>query len=166
MAERLLQMGLDERFRGQFHVESAGTGALVGSPIEPRVAEYIRYFGASADGFSARQLTPTILSNADLVLTLAREHRSRVVEMSPASLRRTFTLREFARVLPSVAPAYSLSGSDRWRDAIPKAVRARSAGLLGATDDDVKDPYGRGDEVYIAMKSIIADAMSPLVAFG
>ncbi len=151
MAERLLQSGLDERFPGQFVVESAGTGALVGNPIDSHVAGFIRELGGSAEDFSARQLTPEILQGQDLVLALTREHRSRVVEMSPVMLRRTFTLREFARVLPHLDLDGPVEGVGRWRAALPKALRARSALSDAPEQDDVVDPYKRSDSVYKEM---------------
>lgn len=160
MAERLLQAGLDERYPAQFIVESAGTGALVGNPIDPQVAGFIRELGSSADGFSARQLTPAILHGQDLVLALTREHRSRVVEMSPSMLRKTFTLREFARILPGLKLDEALQGADRWRAAVPKALRARSAQDGGPEDDDVVDPYKRGDEIHVQAATVIRTAVA------
>lgn len=163
MAERLLRAGLDEHFPGQFVVESAGTGALVGNPIDSQVAGFIRELGGSAEDFAARQLTPEILQGQDLVLALTREHRSRVVEMSPVMLRRTFTLREFARLLPFVQLDDSLRGADRWRGAIPKALRARSAQAGAPEDDDVVDPYKRGEEVYQLMSRQLAPAQQVIL---
>lgn len=163
MAERLLQAGLDERFPGQFIVESAGTGALVGNPIDPQVAGFIRELGGTAENFSARQLTPDILKGQDLVLALTREHRSRVVEMAPVMLRRTFTLREFSRIVPMLQLDESLQAADRWRAAIPKALRARSAHDAAPGDDDVVDPYRRGDDVYRLMSRQVAPALRPIL---
>lgn len=164
MAERLLQAGLDERYPGQFEVRSAGTGALVGNPVDVKVAGFIRELGGSADGFSARQLTPAILHGQDLVLALTREHRSRVVELSPAMLRKTFTLRELARLLPTLTLDESPRGADRWRAGIPKATRARSARAGAAQDDDVVDPYKRDDDYYLLMREEIASSLPPLLA--
>jgi protein-tyrosine phosphatase len=163
MAERLLQAGLSERYPAQFSVESAGTAALVGNPIDLRVAGFIRDLGGSADNFSARQLSPSILHNQDLVLTMSREHRSRVVELSPVMLRKTFTLREFARLLPSLQLDESLHGGDRWRAALPKALRARSARLDTPENDDIVDPYRRDKQIYFRMAAELAPTISTLV---
>ena len=94
MAERLLQHGLDQVSPGAFEVRSAGTGALVGHAIEPHVEGFIRVMGAPTDNFAARPLTPAILAEQDLVIALTRAHRSKIVEMRPALLKKTFTLRE------------------------------------------------------------------------
>jgi protein-tyrosine phosphatase len=163
MAERLLQSDLDKAFPGQFLVESAGTGALVGSPVDARVADFIRQAGCDADNFVSRQLTPEILKRQDLVLALTREHRSRVVEMSPSMLRKTFTVREFARLLPVIQLDDSLRGPNRWAAVLPKALRARSAQPGEVEDDDVVDPYRRDSEIYERMRSDLTPAISEIM---
>jgi protein-tyrosine phosphatase len=40
-----------------------------------------------------------MLKEADLILPMTRNQRGLVVELWPAAVRRTFTLREFARLL-------------------------------------------------------------------
>jgi protein-tyrosine phosphatase len=167
MAERLLQAELDQRFPGEFRVESAGTGALVGSPIDPPVAQYIRELGASPDSFSARQLAPNILANKDLVLALTREHRSKIVEMSPAVLQRVFTVRQFSHLLDDVEPDSALRGASRWRAAVPMALRARSKGSATTPEAaDVVDPYRRGNATYERMRAELAPAIKRLGRFG
>jgi protein-tyrosine phosphatase len=164
LAERLLQAGLDELYPTQFVVKSAGTRALVGKPVDPQVATFIHDLGGSADDFSARQLTEKILQGQDLVLALSREHRSRVVEIFPAMLRKTFTLREFARLLPEVPTNDSVHAVERWRAEIPKAIRARTAQAGAPEDDDVVDPYKRGVDVYQTMLKSIHEAVDMILA--
>ncbi len=45
----------------------------------------------------AHCLTDERLQSADLALAMARDHRREIVELNPALLRRTFTLRELHR---------------------------------------------------------------------
>lgn len=99
MAERLLQAGLDQAVPGGFQVSSAGTRALVGEPMQPLSAEIVRTFGGDPEGFAARQLTPKILRGVDLVLTMTSGHRGEVLQLDASLLKRTFTIREFARML-------------------------------------------------------------------
>lgn len=87
MAERLLQLGLDQTSPGAFQVSSADTGALVGQGIEPHVDGFIRIMGGSAENLLSRQLTPAILAEQDMVIGLTRAHRSKVVELQPALLK-------------------------------------------------------------------------------
>ncbi|BCW79920.1 low molecular weight phosphatase family protein [Pseudarthrobacter sp902506025] len=99
VAERLLQAGLDQVVPGGFQVASAGTRALVGEPMQPISADIVRTFGGDPEGFAARQLTPKILRGVDLVLTMTSGHRGEVLQLDASLLKRTFTIREFARML-------------------------------------------------------------------
>ncbi|MHA7269800.1 arsenate reductase/protein-tyrosine-phosphatase family protein [Arthrobacter sp. HLT1-20] len=159
MAERLLQHGLDQVSPGAFQVTSAGTSAMVGHGIEPHVEGFIRVMGAPADNFASRQLTSAILKEQDLVLALTRRHRSRIVEMHPALLKRTFTLRELARILPHIEVPPGLGPAERWEAMIPLAMRARSQFRSAPEDDDVVDPYRRPDDIYEQMRRDIALAL-------
>ncbi|WP_425863804.1 low molecular weight phosphatase family protein [Arthrobacter sp. TWP1-1] len=163
MVERLLQQGLDLITPGAYIVESAGTGALLGSAMEPHIEGFVRVLGASAEGFAARQLTPEILDTQDLVLALTRKHRSRIVELRPALLRKTFTLRELARILPQVPTPRGAVVAHRWSTAIPLALRARSLQGHNPEDDDVVDPYRRSDDVYEQMRQQITPAVQVLL---
>ena len=86
VAERLLQAGLDQVQPGSFEVRSAGTRAMVGEPIQPLSADIIRTYGGTPDGFAARQLTPEILRESDLVLTMTARHRVEVMQMDASLL--------------------------------------------------------------------------------
>lgn len=162
MAERLLQNTLTTVAPGEFDVSSAGTSALVGYPIDARVAGFVRVFGGDSEQFQARQLNDRLLNSKDLVLALTREHRRRVVEMSPSLVRKTFTLREFARLLdtldtPDQDP--SESGPLRWRTLLPKLARARTVHPSDPSFDDVVDPFRRSDNVYQQMVSELVPAV-------
>ncbi|MBD8043075.1 low molecular weight phosphatase family protein [Arthrobacter sp. Sa2BUA2] len=165
MAERLLQAGLDSLAPGEFEVASAGTGALAGSAIEPHVAGFINVFGGVSTGFISRQLTPELLQGQDLVLALTRGHRSRILEMSPGLLHRTFTLRELARLLPGVDAEPQAPAAERWKSAIPLALRRRSAHPAGPGEDDVVDPYRRSDEIYQQMVREISPAVEAILGW-
>lgn len=123
------------------------------------MASLVTEAGAAVTGFSARQVSQGLLRDADLVLTLTRDHRARVVEMAPAIVRCTFTLLEFARILSQLdlghIPA-GLSAGERLRTITPPAAGMRPMVRRGAQDtDDVPDPYRREPEDYrLAMEMI------------
>ena len=73
-------------------VRSAGTNALVGRPIAEPMAELLTAGGFPPADFAARQLTPDLVEEADLVLALTPRHRARVVESVPSAVRRTVTV--------------------------------------------------------------------------
>ena len=76
-------------------VSSAGVRAMTGAPVCVVSQEVL---GAPLAG-AAREITPDLVREADLVLTMEREQRSSVVRLLPGSQARVFTLREAAALL-------------------------------------------------------------------
>lgn len=183
MAERLLQAGLDQVVPGGFQVASAGTRAMVGEPMQPLSAEIVRTFGGDPDGFAARQLTPKILRGVDLVLTMTSGHRGEVLQLDASLLKRTFTIREFARMLdvldrraadnssqPAAVVPFPEAASDDesrlaanaafWRGLPARAAGVRHLSLpADASENDIVDPYRRSSEVYREMEDQLAPAI-------
>ncbi|MUU72362.1 low molecular weight phosphatase family protein [Pseudarthrobacter sp. GA104] len=178
VAERLLQAGLDQAVPGGFVVASAGTRAMVGDPMQPLSADIVRTFGGNPDNFAARQLTPKILRGVDLVLTMTSAHRGEVLQLDASLLKRTFTIREFARMLDVLdqraaasggsAPARDDDDDGGWlgaNTAFWKSLPARAAGVrhlslpADATENDIVDPYRRAPEVYRQMEDELASAI-------
>lgn len=128
-------------------VHSAGTGAPVGHPVSEVVGTLLLERGIDASGHRARALTVPLIRESDLILTATRRHRSQVVALDPAALRRTFTLREFARLaeaarLAGATAGADITGSAARLDALVGAAFVRRGGAdIG--DDDIADPYGR-----------------------
>ena len=96
VSEFLLRHELGDRIDST----SAGTHALVGEPVHPPMAVRLDGLGVAHQG-GARQVTEAMLRQSDLILTMTRDLRSRVLELAPATVRRTFTLAE-AKTLPSL----------------------------------------------------------------
>jgi len=142
-AERLLRRHLGPSVT----VESAGTFGLVREPIAAPMAKLLAESGVDIDGFAARRLTAGLTQQADLVLAATRAHRSLVVEECPSAVRRTFTLREFARLLTAVDAVALPTGTpaDRLRPAVPLAAAQRGRWRVPSSEDDVLDPYGNQD---------------------
>jgi protein-tyrosine phosphatase len=147
-----------------FRVHSAGTYGLHGYPIEPNAARPLQALGIGCDAFRARRLTDDLVENADLVLTATRDHRSAVVTRVPSALRKTFTMREFARLTEAIDEDTVTEDdpADRARLVVALAAERRGRDTrLG--DDDVADPYGLGPEAYDrAIREITAALEHPL----
>lgn len=156
MAEVLLRARLESL---GVRVHSAGTHALVGHEMTPPAQALAVESGsrpADAAAHAARYLVEPYLLGADLVLAMAREHRSHAVKMMPNRMRRTFTVREFARLASTV----STDDARATADAAGTDKRSRFAAVLKAVadqrgitqtnpeDDDVIDPYRRSQETY------------------
>jgi protein-tyrosine phosphatase len=146
-------------------VSSAGTHALVGHPISEPMAALLRDRGIEPDKFEARQLTEQVLRETDLILSMTRAQRGLVVDLAPAVVRRTFTLREFARLLSSVTPSALPAGTpaDRLRAAIPLAASERGRQRMSPDEEDVVDPFRLSDAVYADSFTQIEDAVDAIV---
>ena len=158
LAERLLRSRLADE--AAVDVSSAGVRAVVGAPMDASAALELSRLGGDSAGFVARQLTAAMVTEADLVLTATRALRSKVVELAPAALRRTFTLRELAALL-----------EERPWPGDPDDLRAMLAaaadwrGSVADRDDalDVPDPIG-GPASLHREAADLAGAASEVVA--
>lgn len=156
MAEVLLRAQLD----GAARIRSAGTRAMIDKPMTADAQELAVEFGASEEEVAAhraRWLLEPVAEDADLILTMSREHRTSAVELAPRLLRQTFTIREFARLSDRLTADQIKSTADAAGDS-PRARLAAVTALValqrGATapasqaDDEVIDPYRRSRETY------------------
>ena len=114
---------------------SAGTRAVVGQPMHALAESVLEQLGGSGAEFSARQLTPRIASDADLILTMTKEHRDTVLELTPHKLRATFTLEEAAELV-SQFDAQTVEDLSRFRP------------LLAPGRRDIDDPMGQHEDVF------------------
>jgi protein-tyrosine phosphatase len=176
VAERLLQAGLNQVLPGGFEVSSAGTRAMVGDPMQPISADIVSTFGGDPENFTARQLTPKILRGVDLVLTMTSGHRGEVLQLDASLLKRTFTIREFARMLDVLDQRAASAGNAEegmsdggdpltanhtfWRGLPARAAAVRHLSLpADPTENDIIDPYRRAPEVYRQMEDELAPAI-------
>jgi protein-tyrosine phosphatase len=147
VGERLLAARLPA---DRFEVSSAGVGAMVGYAMSRYAAAELRGYGGDPTGFAARQLTPAVIEQADLLLTATRDLRSQVLAESPGALRRTFTVLEFA-ALVGMSEGGSPADVVRWAGAHRSAA--------AAVEQDVPDPFRRGAEAHAAAARAIHDAV-------
>jgi protein-tyrosine phosphatase len=158
MAEVVLRARLEPH---GVRIHSGGTHALVGHEMTEQAQALAVGAGArssDAAAHAARFLVEPMLLGADLVLAMTREHRSHSVKMMPSAVRRTLTVREFARLASVVSTeelrvAADAGGADahaRFAAAL-QVVGGQRTHMVGATDpknDDVIDPYRRSAEIY------------------
>jgi protein-tyrosine phosphatase len=147
-------------------VSSAGTHALVGHPIAAPMATLPQQAGVEPKPSEARRLSEQMLKDADLILPLTRAQRGLIVELWPAAVRRTFTLRESARLLTHVdPPALSHDAlADRLRAAIPLAAAERGRWRTAPKDDDVVDLFRLAYELYVDSFGQIKSAVEQIVS--
>jgi protein-tyrosine phosphatase len=169
--ERLLQHQLDEHQPGsglRILVHSAGTGAVTGSAMDGRAAAQLVAHGGDPAGFRARDLTPALIAESDLVLTATRAHRGEVAMMYPKALRRLFTFRDFAELVAGVdGLGTRVTDMDplAWVRQVTEGAAARR-GLtppLESAQVDILDPFRREDEVFATMAQQIVGSMPAVV---
>ncbi len=149
-------------------MESAGTWGHEGAPMESHAETVLAEFGADATGFVGRELLDEHVITADLVLTATRDHRAQVISMGHSAGLRTFTLKEFTRLVRAIDPATLPPLEDgvvmRAR-ALVRAAAALRGWLLAPTAeaDEVYDPYGAPLTFFRSIGDEIRDALDPVV---
>jgi protein-tyrosine phosphatase len=124
---------------------------VIAHAIHRDAASVLEKLGGDATNFAARQITPRIASNADLILTMTKTHRDAVLELAPNRLQRTFTLSEAAR----------LSSEFNARN-VGDLVALRPQ--LSALDVvDISDPIGQSEEVFEKVGAEIADLLPSIL---
>lgn len=76
-------------------VSSAGVYALTGQPASPEAVEALAEWGIDISNHKARLLTPEMVREADLILTMTARHKMAVLEMVPEAAGKVFTLTEY-----------------------------------------------------------------------
>ena len=151
-AERLVCAGAIERKIDGVSASSAGLRAVVGHPMHPTAALVLESLGGDASNFAARQFTPAIGANADLVLTMTIAQRDDVLERAPRLLRRTFSLAEAAWLA-------SANDCARVEDLSEMRFMTGAAALA-----EVDDPIGQNADVFERVGAQIADLLRPVLA--
>ncbi|MFD0369016.1 protein-tyrosine-phosphatase [Streptomyces sp. NPDC059071] len=174
ITERLTRHALIDRLGdpmgGGLIVESAGTWGHEGAPMESNAEQVLADFGADFSGFTGRELLDEHVIRADLVLTATRDHRAQVISMGHSAGLRTFTLKEFTRLVRAIDPATlpdprdGHGTVDRAR-ALVRAAAALRGWLLApsAEADEVNDPYGAPITFFRSIGEEIQQALDPVV---
>jgi len=147
---------------------SVGIHAVVGNPMEPTAEMVLSGLGGDGRNFRARQITEDQVAAADVILTMTRHHRNKVLNGSPRTLPRTFTLRE-AQALLSAVRVDALSDpadlTQRGRDLVAEMGRLRATRIHSARrSDDIGDPIGRDIDTFLRIGDDIAESLLPWLA--
>lgn len=121
-----------------------------GQPASAHGVDLLNRRGIDLSAHRSQSMTADLLSGADLVLAMAREHVREAVVAVPEAFPRTFTLKELVRRGEAVGPRPLEQPLERWVAAVHAGRSTRD--LLGSsTDDDVPDPIGRPRSAYERM---------------
>jgi protein-tyrosine phosphatase len=117
-------------------VTSAGTEA---EPGEPRCAQSSARAGhddAACAAHRARLLTPDLLEQADLILTLDRTHLAAAARLAPACRPRMFTLRQAAAIAQQIAANLERAERPDGLPALPPNREDHPSWLVAELDAD------------------------------
>lgn len=165
MAARLAR-SLDD----QFTIQSCGIAARPGMAAPAIAVDSASHHDVDLTRHRAVHLADSGLATSNLVLTSTRAHRSAVVSAVPRLARRTFTLREFARLaqcVPETALVSLACDSDPTArlESVLQLLRAeRGQGAVTPLIDDIEDPFGRARSIYDAVWKDIVDATAVATA--
>jgi protein-tyrosine phosphatase len=136
----MLQVELDRRGI-DLPVSSAG---LLGEqqPATEATSDVAREFDLDLSRHESRQLAPSLVRNANLVIGMERRHVREAVLLDPGAWPRTFTLKEIVRRAESLGARSDGEAFDEWVQRVHSG-RKPSALLGTSADDDVEDPTGR-----------------------
>lgn len=153
-------------------VASAGVQARIGDAAATETQRIARRWGVDLSDHHARVLTPELVANSDLVLTMTEQQRDDVLRLAASALPRTFAWRELARLATHVGPpatsGRTLDPGERIAAAARAAHRARPL-VAGVAHDDIADPVGRSARHYQRMAASLvegAELFLPLLLLG
>jgi len=171
MAEQIFNQ-LASKHQLPVTAHSAGLAAMTGEPMTAESQQAMANLNYTPAAHHAKDLTPEMLANSDLVLAMTLEHRSDIARMLPKASRYSFTLDEFSRLVYFLTtnPEHSIEFTKRLeetreeflRRAISEAILLRGMVPTGDDPKDVTDPYGEGIEVYKEVAENI-DSMVKLI---
>jgi len=140
LRQKLADAGVDAR------VHSAGLYED-GRPASDDGIAVMADRGIDTSQHCSRRMTAEMLSGADLIIGMAREHVREAVLTAPDIWTRTYTLKELVRRGNDVGPRAAGQSLDEW---LPKVHAGRTRNeLLGSSEaDDVADPIGQPRAVY------------------
>jgi protein-tyrosine-phosphatase len=156
LRQRLGDLGVDAR------VASAGV-LRSGQPASDHGIDLLRGRGLDMGPHRSRQLNRDVLSSADLIVGMAREHVREAAVMAPALWPRTFTLKELVRRGEAVGPRGAGEPLSDWLTRVGEGRKI--ADLSGSSPaDDIADPIGGPRAAYERLAAELDDLLDRLVA--
>lgn len=143
MAEGFLRAALEARLGdGAPVVTSAGTAAWEGDGATAESIRTAAERGVDIGPHVARRLHGAMLEDADLIVCMAADHRSTIVDAMPDLATKTFTIKGLVRLLEASRPGGPL------RARVAAAAEAAARNGSSKRSEDVRDPLGDPIEGY------------------
>lgn len=140
LTRRLADGGVEAR------VHSAGLMDDGSSP-PPDGIQVMAARGLDTSSHLSRRMTEAMLTEADLVVGMAKEHVREAVLLVPDTWPKAFTLKELVRRGEAVGPRHPGQTLMDWVSSVHNG-RLRTDMLGASEEDDVADPIGRRRAFY------------------
>jgi protein-tyrosine-phosphatase len=121
------------------HMVTAGTHVVEGQPMSRRTRDALASVETVADGHRSHQLTDADVERADLIIAMAGEHVNFIRRRYPEAAAKTGTIKRLCRDL-----------SDGPDPLAERVARLQLAEVVIDGWEDVEDPAGGDDEMYVA----------------
>lgn len=96
MAQALFQqLASNQGELSRMEIHSAGLAAFPGDGASEHARQALREEGVKVDDHRARMLSPEMVEEADLVLTMTRRHKETILALMPQAEGRVFVLKEY-----------------------------------------------------------------------
>lgn len=125
------------------NVISAGTCAWEGDNAAPHAVKVLEEKDIDMKSHRSTPLTPKLIKEASLILTMTYNHKMAVLHMCPEAKEKVFTLKEYVSGKERKLPISELS--------------------LEGFDYDIKDPYGQDMQVYRQSATEIEENLQILI---
>lgn len=149
MAEYFLRWEAERRGL-RINVRSSGTHAWSGRAATIEGRRVMADHGVPLDEHRTLELDRRLMEWADLVIGMSREHARDVARAYPEAAGRTYTMKAFLELLPSLPP---YEDTESW---LQEAARLRDSSSAPA-DQDIDDPIGERQEAYRRVAAEIRD---------
>lgn len=162
MTEYLLRREFQRNHISGITVSSAGTLHLSERTMEPTCLELLEADGIDASGFRSTVCDAQVMRHSDLTLCFTMNHIDEVVQYSPAAVRSTFLLTDFAVLCQLAAMQGVIEGdmaSQRLESIIDAAPLLRP---LLPPSQEIADPYGKPREAFNLAHLAIAKAAATI----
>ncbi len=136
---------------GPLRIVTAGTHVVEGQPMSRRTRAALEAVGYSAAGHRSHQLTEQDIDGSVLILAMAAEHVSYIRRRHPGAADRTASIKRLVRDLPP--------GPEPLAERLA-ALRLHEVEV--AAWEDVEDPAGGDDPVYVSCAQELADLCARL----
>jgi protein-tyrosine phosphatase len=161
MGEALLRRRLGQ---AGFEAQVGSAGFLAsGASATLDAIETMAMEGLDISEHQSRRLSPSLIEESDLIITMTRQHLVDVTVMAPDAWTHVFQIQELIRRAEAIGPWPVQRTFAEWLAAVGEG-RTRSSLIHNKLYDDVADPIGQSRAVYARTKVLLDDLSTRLAA--